>query len=145
MLDYLPIDVRADAEAGTALDLAGIRSRGNAWLQEHREAIEADEAWRIIREDWLQDLEDPKPSMLHDLETMYTRMVNVEGVTTSFAGKFAWYSKHLKQPFDLVIIDEISKATPPEILLQFCSAKKRFLSAIIDSCLPRSRIRIEKP
>ena len=127
VLDTLPIDVRGDAEAGTVLDLAGIQARGNAWLQEHREAIEADEAWRIIREDWLHDLEDPKPSMLHDLETMYTRMVNVEGVTTSFAGKFAWYSKHLKQPFDLVIIDEISKATPPEILLPILLGKKAIL------------------
>jgi DNA replication protein DnaC len=127
VLDTLPIDVRAGAEAGVDLDIAGLQARGSAWLEEHRDEIEADEAWRIIREDWLHDLEDPKPSMLHDLETMYTRMVNVEGVTTSFAGKFEWYGKHLKQPFDLVIIDEISKATPPEILLPILLGKKAIL------------------
>jgi superfamily I DNA and/or RNA helicase len=54
-------------------------------------------------------------------------MVNVEGVTTSFAGKFAWYNQHLKAPFDIVIIDEISKATPPEILLPILLGKKAIL------------------
>ena len=58
---------------------------------------------------------------------MYTQMVNVEGVTTSFAGKYAWYNQHLKAPFDIVIIDEISKATPPEILLPILLGKKAIL------------------
>ena len=58
---------------------------------------------------------------------MYKRMINIEGVTTSFAGKKAWYMPYLQDPFDFVIIDEISKATPPEILLPLLLGKKAIL------------------
>ena len=96
-------------------------------MLDHNKSIDDDSVWRNIRRDWLEDLENPEASTLQDLETMYTQMVNVEGVTTSFAGKFAWYNQHLKAPFDIVIIDEISKATPPEILLPILLGKKAIL------------------
>ena len=127
LLDILPDEVSADTTASTGVDLPALQERAQAWLLENNSSIEADSIWRNIRSDWLTDLEEPKKSTLEDLETMYTQMVNVEGVTTSFAGKFAWFSQHLKSPFDIVIIDEISKATPPEILLPILLGKKAVL------------------
>ena len=80
-----------------------------------------------IRADWLKDLENPKRTTLRDLEEMYHRMVNVEGVTTSYAGRYAWFKEHIQNPYDYVIIDEISKATPPEILLPLLLGRKAIL------------------
>ena len=127
LLDDLPEEVSEDASPETHIDLNSLNNRIEAWMLENNKTIEDDSVWRNIRRDRLQDIENPKTSTLQDLETMYTQMVNVEGVTTSFAGKFAWYNQHLKAPFDIVIIDEISKATPPEILLPILLGKKAIL------------------
>ena len=127
LLAGLPDEVSEDASIDTGVDLSALNLRADAWMLENNSSIEADSIWRNIRSDWLDDLENPQKSTLQDLETMYTQMVNVEGVTTSFAGKFAWYNQHLKAPFDIVIIDEISKATPPEILLPILLGKKAIL------------------
>lgn len=127
LLDDLPAEVSGDASPDTGIDLKALNLRADAWMHDHNKTIEDDSVWRNIRRDWLEDLENPQASTLQDLETMYTQMVNVEGVTTSFAGKFAWYNQHLKAPFDIVIIDEISKATPPEILLPILLGKKAIL------------------
>ena len=117
LLDGLPPEVSEDASPETGVNLDALNAQAEAWMLDNNKSIEDDAVWRNIRRDWLEDLENPEKSTLQDLETMYTQMVNVEGVTTSFAGKFAWYNQHLKAPFDIVIIDEIGKATPPEILL----------------------------
>ena len=127
VLSALPDEVSGDASLEAGIDFSALNLRAKAWMLNNNSNIEADSIWRNIRRDWLEDLENPKASTLQDLETMYTQMVNVEGVTTSFAGKFAWYNQHLKAPFDIVIIDEISKATPPEILLPILLGKKAIL------------------
>ena len=127
LLDALPTEVSGDVSPETGIDLKALNLRAEAWMLDHNKSIDDDSVWRNIRRDWLEDLENPQASTLQDLETMYTQMVNVEGVTTSFAGKFAWYNQHLKAPFDIVIIDEISKATPPEILLPILLGKKAIL------------------
>ena len=113
------------------LDIAGteiekIIEAGNEWLNENHDSIESGEIWREIRKDWLKDLENPEKATLNDLEQMYKRLINIEGVTTSYAGSKAWYMPYLQEPFDFVIIDEISKATPPEILLPLLLGKKLF-------------------
>ena len=112
---------------------ASITGSARVWLSNNNSKIEADSIWRSIRGDWLNDLEEPK-STFEDLETI-CQMVNVEGVTTSFAGKGAWYRQHLKSPFDIVALDEISKATPPEIFYLYFWEKSPFWLATIGSCL----------
>ena len=96
LLNDLPTVVSEDASPETGLDLDALNVRAEAWMLDNNKIIEDDSAWRNIRRDWLEDLENPKTSTLQDLKTMYTQMVNVEGVTTSFSGKFAWYNQHLK-------------------------------------------------
>ena len=134
LLAALPTEVSGNVSPETGIDLKALNLRAEAWMLNNNSNIEADSIWRNIRRDWLEDLENPEASTLQDLETMYTQMVNVEGVTTSFAGKFAWYNQHLKAPFDIVIIDEISKATPPEILLPILLGKRPSWSATTGSC-----------
>jgi len=45
-------------------------------------------------------------------------------VTTAQSGSRHWFSEHANDPFDVVIIDEISKATPPEIILASLLGRK---------------------
>jgi len=128
LLDGMPPEVIPDE----SLDISGsdpeaIISAAEKWLADRKEEIDADDKWREIRADWLKDLEKPKDTTLRDLEEMYHRMVNVEGVTTSYAGRYAWFKQHIQNPFDFVIIDEISKATPPEIILPLLLGKKVIL------------------
>ena len=128
LLDEMPSEIVSDED----LDIAGsdpdalIESAGR-WLSERKDEIDADDKWREIRADWLKDLENPKDTTLRDLEEMYHRMVNVEGVTTSYSGRYAWFKEHIQNPYDFVIIDEISKATPPEILLPLLLGRKAIL------------------
>jgi hypothetical protein len=119
------IDASLQDIAGTEVEQ--IIDAGNSWLEANQSEIESDDAWREIRKDWLKDLENPEKSTLTDLEHMYKQMINIEGVTTAFAGKKHWYKEHLEDPFDYVIIDEISKATPPEILLALLLGEKAIL------------------
>lgn len=111
----------------TGTDPDSILKTADGWMDEQQEEIEKDDNWRTIRKDWLGDLENPKDSTLRDLEIMYHRLVNIEGVTTSYAGSPYWYKKHLQNPFDIVIIDEISKATPPELLLPLLLGRRAVL------------------
>ena len=63
-------------------------------------------------------------SSIEDLKSLYLNLVNVHGVTTAQSGSWHWFSEHAKDPFDVVIIDEISKATPPEIILACLLGRK---------------------
>ena len=94
------------------------------WQQEHRDMLEKEEAWISIRKEWIEAIDSTEASAIEDLKKMYLTIVNVHGATTSLCGSYQWYSEHAAEPFDVVIIDEISKATAPEIILACLLAKK---------------------
>ena len=94
------------------------------WQQEHRGMLEKEEAWIHIRKEWIEAIDSTDASAIEDLKKMYLTIVNVHGATTSLCGSYKWYSEHAAEPFDVVIIDEISKATAPEIILACLLAKK---------------------
>ena len=94
------------------------------WQQEHRSILEKEVAWINIRKEWIEAIDSTDASAIEDLKKMYLTIVNVHGATTSLCGSNKWYSEHAAEPFDVVIIDEISKATAPEIILACLLAKK---------------------
>ena len=94
------------------------------WQQEHHALLEKEEAWIHIRKEWIEAIDSTDASAIEDLKKMYLTIVNVHGATTSLCGSYKWYSEHAAEPFDVVIIDEISKATAPEIILACLLAKK---------------------
>jgi DNA polymerase III delta prime subunit len=94
------------------------------WQQEHQGMLEKEEAWINIRKEWIEAIDSTEASAIEDLKKMYLTIVNVHGATTSLCGSSKWYSEHAAEPFDVVIIDEISKATAPEIILACLLAKK---------------------
>lgn len=73
--------------------------------------------WRAVQAEWLDRLGNISGSDRDQLQTLYVRQANVVGMTCNEAGKRqTWQDKDFK-PFDIVIIDEVSKATPPELIL----------------------------
>jgi hypothetical protein len=127
LIRALPEGVAEDLENIEGADPQDVIDGTKEWLETHSDEIEEDDKWRGIRASWIKELEEASAVTLQDLKEMYLRLVNVEGVTTAYSGMWSWYSDKLAEPFDIVIIDEISKATPPEILMPCLLGRKCIL------------------
>ena len=101
-----------------------IAASGESWQNTHRVRYQNEELWMDLRKDWIEALNDTSESSIDDLKSLYLELVNVHGVTTAQSGSWHWYGEHATEPFDVVIIDEISKATPPEIILPSLLGRK---------------------
>ena len=101
-----------------------IAASGKSWQNAHRVRYQNEELWMDLRKDWIEALNDTSESSIDDLKSLYLELVNVHGVTTAQSGSWHWYGEHATEPFDVVIIDEISKATPPEIILPSLLGRK---------------------
>lgn len=66
-------------------------------------------------EEWVARLEKSDPDDIANLKKTYIANTNVIGATCSISGRKTFIDEYGK--FDLVIVDEVSKATPPELLL----------------------------
>jgi serine/threonine protein kinase/RecA/RadA recombinase len=79
--------------------------------------------------DWTQRLKERTPRDIASLKELYVENANVVGVTCGQVNRV--YSLMRKRrdlrPFDAVIIDEVSKATPPELLMPMLKGKKIIL------------------
>ncbi len=73
-------------------------------------------------EDWISRLDDSSSQDMSDLRRVYIDNANVVGITCVQAGKKD-FSEEFRN-FDYVIIDEVSKATPPELLLPMLKGSK---------------------
>ena len=104
-----------------------LEAESRAWLAEHDAVLQRANRWHSLRQDWVEAIDGSTPALVEDLTDTYLQMVNVEGVTTSYAGSYQWYSDRAARPFDIVIIDEISKATPPEMVLALLLGRKAVL------------------
>ena len=101
-----------------------IAASGKSWQNAHRVRYQNEELWMDLRKDWIEALNDTSESSIDDLKSLYLELVNVHGVTTAQSGSWHWYGEHATEPFNVVIIDEISKATPPEIILPSLLGRK---------------------
>lgn len=73
--------------------------------------------WRSIQTEWLARLQGITEADRDHLRDLYIRHANVVGMTCNEAGKPQHFQSPEWRPFDLVIIDEVSKATPTELLM----------------------------
>jgi superfamily I DNA and/or RNA helicase len=131
LLQSLPEEVKFTEIDLTSTDLSpGVKSvkqilaSGKAWQNKHKTQYQNEELWIDLRNDWIKALNETSDSSIEDLKSLYLNLVNVHGVTTAQSGSWHWFSEHAKDPFDVVIIDEISKATPPEIILASLLGRK---------------------
>lgn len=83
------------------------------------------ENYLMILDDWIKKIEKGKFGDKEELKKLYIEFANVIGITCVQSGSKKFESDY--KDFDVVIIDESSKATPPELLLPMLKGKKIIL------------------
>jgi len=83
--------------------------------------------WRGIQQEWVRRLDRVSDSDREQLQALYIRRSNVVGMTCNEAGKRSTWQDTEFRPFDIVIVDEVSKATPPELILPLLLGEKAIL------------------
>ncbi|MFJ7936090.1 DEAD/DEAH box helicase [Sporosarcina sp. NPDC096371] len=78
-----------------------------------------------IQQQWLTLLTDANDYDLDEIRKLYVKHANVIGTTCVASARRDFVEEY--PTFDVVIIDEVSKATPPELLLPMLKGKKIIL------------------
>lgn len=83
--------------------------------------------WEGLLSDWVRQLRDPKVQQADQAQFLntYVAQCNVVAITCNENSKTLENKRHTY--FDVVIIDEVSKATPPELLLPMLRGRKAVL------------------
>ncbi|ABG51755.1 Superfamily I DNA and RNA helicases and helicase subunits-like [Trichodesmium erythraeum IMS101] len=76
-------------------------------------------------QDWIEKIKKPSEKDSNDLRKIYLDNANVIGITCVQAASRSFAEEF--NSFDVVIIDEVSKCTPPEILIPALKGKKLVL------------------
>lgn len=79
-------------------------------------------AIQSVQKMWHQMLTEASPYDLDEIRKLYVKHANVIGTTCVASARKEFVEEY--PVFDLVIIDEVSKATPPELLLPMLKGKK---------------------
>ena len=83
-----------------------------------------DKFWHELQHSWIKKLEEPSEDDIAQFSVIYEKQANVLGMTCNETGKAQFWSSAFFKPFDLVVIDEVSKATLPELLMPMLLGKK---------------------
>lgn len=78
-----------------------------------------------LQKEWFSLLNDANDHDLDEIRKLYVRHANVIGTTCVASARKEFMDNY--PTFDVVIIDEVSKATPPELLLPMLKGKKIIL------------------
>lgn len=78
-----------------------------------------------IKREWMNMLDSAKDYDLKAIKNLYIKYANVIGITCVQSASKSFMEEYPN--FDVVIIDEVSKATPPELLLPMLKGKKIIL------------------
>lgn len=95
--------------------------------KKNEEKIAFNNKWGEIQEGLIKrynSLTSDEIKRLKEIEDIYEANVNVLGLTCAHAGSRSFYNSEFFKPFDVVIVDEVSRATPPELLLPLLLGKK---------------------
>ncbi|MCB9851901.1 MAG: AAA family ATPase [Phycisphaerales bacterium] len=120
-----PTDTTVPALSEAAL--AQRRSAFDTWQAEHAPQLQRQRQWQALRDEWHQRLADPAAGADDRMRALYMRHTNIVGLTCNEAGQRDFYERDDYRPFDVVIIDEVSKATPTELLAALLLARKVIL------------------
>ena len=101
----------------------------DAWLSSQQDIIKRQQQWDSIRRNWIVRISDPRIAENKDLQSDYAKHANVVGLTCLESGQKSFYEDEDFRAFDTIIIDEVSKATPPELLMAMMCSRRVFLFA----------------
>jgi serine/threonine protein kinase/RecA/RadA recombinase len=107
--------------------LETIQQQFAAWeLELAKEENFAQQYDRLIA-DWITSLHSLSEYDREELQRVYLKNANVIGITCGQAPRLSFKDYSAFDTFNVVIIDEVSKATPPELLLPAIKGKKLIL------------------
>ncbi|MEH1822001.1 MAG: translation initiation factor IF-2 N-terminal domain-containing protein [Nostoc sp.] len=102
--------------------LRSINIQFESWQEQlHKDEIYLNKYQNFVQ-DWIGKLRQPNERDRDDLRRIYLDNANVVGITCVQAASRG-FSEEFKS-FDVVIIDEVSKCTPPELLIPALKGKK---------------------
>ena len=102
--------------------LRGINISFESWQQQLQKDEIYINKYQTFVQDWIEKLRQPNEHDRNDLRRIYLDNANVVGITCVQAANRG-FSEEFKS-FDVVIIDEVSKCTPPELLIPALKGKK---------------------
>lgn len=126
--ESMPQRLREQMVASNIHDPAFLRTITNSFPALRKE-LNIEEAYLKRYEelvgDWIDRLGSPSDQDAADLRTIYLANANVIGITCSQAAA-PYFSREFPE-FDVVIVDEVSKCTPPELMMPALKGKKLVL------------------
>ncbi|MFH7024736.1 MAG: translation initiation factor IF-2 N-terminal domain-containing protein [Heteroscytonema crispum UTEX LB 1556] len=102
--------------------LHNIKTKFDSWENQLAEEETYLNRYQQLTQDWIEKVRNPSAGDRNDLRRIYLDNANVVGITCVQAANRE-FSEEFKY-FDVVIIDEVSKCTPPELLIPALKGKK---------------------
>ncbi|MEH2392724.1 MAG: translation initiation factor IF-2 N-terminal domain-containing protein [Nostoc sp.] len=102
--------------------LRSINIKFESWQEQLKKEENYLNKYQNFVQDWIGKLRQPTEGDRDDLRRIYLDNANVVGITCVQAANRG-FSEEFKS-FDVVIIDEVSKCTPPELLIPALKGKK---------------------
>lgn len=109
-------------ERERALKEIDILSDKKVVLQQEKDRLPINQT---LQSEWFAMLKEANDHDLDEIRKLYVRHANVIGTTCVASARKEFMDNY--PTFDVVIIDEVSKATPPELLLPMLKGKKIIL------------------
>jgi len=113
----LPNDNLFDSDS-----LCSIQNKFKSWKRQLKSEENYLQKYQNFVQDWVAKLRQPSEQDSKDLRGIYLDNANVVGITCVQAANYNFSEEF--QSFDVVIIDEVSKCTPPELLIPALKGKK---------------------
>ncbi|MDP5018142.1 MAG: AAA domain-containing protein, partial [Dolichospermum sp.] len=102
--------------------LCSIQNKFKSWKRQLKSEENYLHKYQNFVQDWVAKLRQPSEQDSKDLRGIYLDNANVVGITCVQAANYNFSEEF--QSFDVVIIDEVSKCTPPELLIPALKGKK---------------------
>lgn len=99
-----------------------VKKQFDSWQKEVEQEESYLNRYQNFVQDWIQKLRKPSAQDRNELKQIYINNANVIGITCVQAAR-GDFSKEFPS-FDVVIVDEVSKCTPPELLIPALKGKK---------------------
>ena len=107
--------------------LEAVEKQFTDWASELAREEHMEQRYDRLIADWITHLRNLSEDEKRKLQDVYVKNANVIGITCGQAPRLTPGELHTFASFDAVIIDEVSKATAPELLLPAIKGKKLIL------------------
>ena len=121
----IPDKLKPELSNNDLLDLGSlcnIQNKFKSWKRQLKSEENYLHKYQNFVQDWVAKLRQPSERDSKDLRGIYLDNANVVGITCVQAANYNFSEEF--QSFDVVIIDEVSKCTPPELLIPALKGKK---------------------